>query len=362
MKINVIGMILNNAGRHSFDAAVLDDNGRPMPAADSLHAMIMEYAKVFNGGTSDLVTLSREVLAKPEEQQPAVAQGTGEVGHIAENLAAMIVEWVGDRPDLSENWKPGLAHIIKLRLERLIRTPPPAQPAPVVPEGWKLVPIKCTEAMKDVGGQFEFATIADGRLLAQSMWNELLLATQPPPAQQDQPTDQNFPEAATRYFYDWCDQHGQGWSVRPIDMFAVGVNWARRYATQPAQAHWTEREPVRLALSRVGRVYIAGPMTGIEEFNFPAFNAEADKLRGEGLAVLNPAEHGIVDGAEWADYLRHDIAGLASCERIHLLRGWSKSKGAQLEVTIAKGLGMAITYQEGAVQASAAIAASGRKS
>ena len=52
-------------------------------------------------------------------------------------------------------------------------------------------------------------------------------------------------------------------------------------ATQPAQAHWTEREPVRLALSRVGRVYIAGPMTGIEEFNFPAFNAEADKLRGE---------------------------------------------------------------------------------
>jgi len=79
MKINVIGMILNNAGRHSFDAAVLDDNGRPMPAADSLHAMIMEYAKVFNGGTSDLVTLSREVLAKPEEQQPAVAQGAGEV-------------------------------------------------------------------------------------------------------------------------------------------------------------------------------------------------------------------------------------------------------------------------------------------
>ena len=60
MKINLIGMILNNCGRKCFDGAVLDDNGKPMPAADSLHHMIMEYAKVVNGGTSDCVTTSRE--------------------------------------------------------------------------------------------------------------------------------------------------------------------------------------------------------------------------------------------------------------------------------------------------------------
>jgi hypothetical protein len=86
-------------------------------------------------------------------------------------------------------------------------------------------------------------------------------------------------------------------------------------------------------------------MTGISELNFPAFNQEAERLRAEGLQVLNPADHGIVDGADWADYLRHDIAGLASCERIHLLRGWTKSKGACLEMTIAKALGMTVTYQ-----------------
>lgn len=63
MKINLIGMILNNAGRRCFDGAILDDNGKPMPAADSLHHMIMEYAKVANGGTSEIVTVSREVLA-----------------------------------------------------------------------------------------------------------------------------------------------------------------------------------------------------------------------------------------------------------------------------------------------------------
>lgn len=63
MKINLIGMILTNAGERCFDGALLDDNGTPMPAADSLHHMIMEYAKVINGGVSDVVAVSREVAS-----------------------------------------------------------------------------------------------------------------------------------------------------------------------------------------------------------------------------------------------------------------------------------------------------------
>jgi len=72
MKINLLGMILNNAGRRCFDGAILDNNGKPMPAADSLHFMIMEYAKVFQGGTSDVVTISKEVLgAEVKKATPA---------------------------------------------------------------------------------------------------------------------------------------------------------------------------------------------------------------------------------------------------------------------------------------------------
>lgn len=69
MKINVIGMILNNAGRRSFDGAVLDDAGKPMSAANSLDALIMEYAKVRNGGESSLAVLSREVDRPLTEKQ-----------------------------------------------------------------------------------------------------------------------------------------------------------------------------------------------------------------------------------------------------------------------------------------------------
>lgn len=99
---------------------------------------------------------------------------------------------------------------------------------------------------------------------------------------------------------------------------------------------------------RAGRFYIAGPMTSIPEWNFPAFNAAAAKLRAEGLDVVNPADHGLVEGADWADYLRYDVSKLAACEGIALLPGWSKSKGAKLEFHIARVLGMQIRPLDGA--------------
>ena len=98
---------------------------------------------------------------------------------------------------------------------------------------------------------------------------------------------------------------------------------------------------ISLAPERSGRIYIAGPMTGLPDFNFPAFNDMAAILRGLGYHVENPAEHGVVDGAEWADYLRYDIARLATCEALVLLPGWPWSRGALLEVHIAKALGHA---------------------
>ena len=117
--------------------------------------------------------------------------------------------------------------------------------------------------------------------------------------------------------------------------------------------------PIKLAADRAGTVYVSGPMTGIEQLNFPAFNAAADQLRAQGYHVTNPADHGEVPGAEWADYLRKDVADLAACETIHLLPGWSKSKGARLELQVAQALGLQITYAEGAETVEAVAAQQG---
>lgn len=57
----------------------------------------------------------------------------------------------------------------------------------------------------------------------------------------------------------------------------------------------------------------------------------------------NPAESGEQPGATWEDYLRRDILSLMECQTIHMLPGWTRSKGARLEHHIATTLGFVIT-------------------
>lgn len=99
---------------------------------------------------------------------------------------------------------------------------------------------------------------------------------------------------------------------------------------------------IALQAARANRVYVAGPMTGIDDFNYPAFNAVADQLRAQGYEVENPADHGIVEGAQWADYMAYDLTRLGLCGVIALLPDWEKSQGARLEVLIAERLGMTV--------------------
>lgn len=102
------------------------------------------------------------------------------------------------------------------------------------------------------------------------------------------------------------------------------------------------------ALPPAHRVYVAGPMTGYAELNFPAFRTEAAELRAAGLDVINPAEINVDPSAGWSACMRADIAQLVTCDRIHLLPGWSRSKGASLEHHIACSLGLVVTLAEGA--------------
>lgn len=117
---------------------------------------------------------------------------------------------------------------------------------------------------------------------------------------------------------------------------------------QDASATLRIPQHISLAPARARRTYIAGPMTGYPDFNYPAFNAAAAQLRAAGIAAINPADHGVVPGAAWEDYLRSDLAQLATCESIYFLPGWSKSRGALLEHHIATALGMRMLFADGA--------------
>ncbi|MBN2448155.1 MAG: DUF4406 domain-containing protein [Phycisphaerae bacterium] len=92
-----------------------------------------------------------------------------------------------------------------------------------------------------------------------------------------------------------------------------------------------------------GRMYIAGPMTGIPEHNFSAFHAAAERFRQAGWDVANPAENfGGRTDLPRTTYLRSDVAMLAQCDAIALLPGWQLSAGATLEAVIACELGLRV--------------------
>lgn len=116
-------------------------------------------------------------------------------------------------------------------------------------------------------------------------------------------------------------------------------------------------------------IYVAGPMRGKPEFNFPAFNDAAAWLRSKGHSVFNPAERdnekhgtdiskGNAHGDEHVAASQHgfslrealgaDMAYISGqADAIYMLVGWEASAGARAEWALAQALGLLTFYQGG---------------
>ena len=93
---------------------------------------------------------------------------------------------------------------------------------------------------------------------------------------------------------------------------------------------------------------MSGPMTGIEDFNFPAFRDATEDLRTNFQVVspheLDEVEHGgppdpeTVTPEAYAQYLERDLIHVLEVDAVVVLPGWEKSRGAKLETYVAAGL------------------------
>ncbi|ECT1023755.1 nucleoside 2-deoxyribosyltransferase [Salmonella enterica] len=84
------------------------------------------------------------------------------------------------------------------------------------------------------------------------------------------------------------------------------------------------------------KVYIAGPMSGLPNFNRDRFNEIAGLVVESGNIPLNTAI--LPDGLSERDYMAIGIAMLQCADAIYLLEGWEKSAGARAEKTLADKL------------------------
>lgn len=100
-------------------------------------------------------------------------------------------------------------------------------------------------------------------------------------------------------------------------------------------------------------IYIAGPMSGIPDYNYPKFDAAQAYLEACDFEVLNPANNfGRNQSLEWDVYLKLAVKQVVDCDLVLLLPGWETSKGARLEKHIANQLGISVSTFEDFVNSS----------
>lgn len=99
------------------------------------------------------------------------------------------------------------------------------------------------------------------------------------------------------------------------------------------------------------KLYVAGPMRGRREYNFPAFRQAAELLRLLGHEVVSPAEHDLEHGfdptrsIEEQDFdlraaLTWDLQQVLAADAVVTLMGWEHSAGARAEVAAAHAAGI----------------------
>ena len=111
-------------------------------------------------------------------------------------------------------------------------------------------------------------------------------------------------------------------------------------------------------MTAIRRVYLAGPMRGYPEFNFPEFFDAAASLRIRGFEVWSPAERDLADGLDPKNeehrkaaeekglkyYMHYDLPAVVDSDAVAVLPNWQDSEGARLEVFTAWVVGMPVFF------------------
>ena len=89
------------------------------------------------------------------------------------------------------------------------------------------------------------------------------------------------------------------------------------------------------------KVYIAGPITGIDNYKDRFRRAEI-LLDQSGYQPVSPV--GEVEGFTYRDYINRGLSKLATCDAICMLPGWMGSRGAKLEKWYAETVKLPVMF------------------
>ena len=98
-------------------------------------------------------------------------------------------------------------------------------------------------------------------------------------------------------------------------------------------------------------IYISGKITGTDDYE-NRFAIAEKKLKSDGYEVLNPVRTGkwlerylAPEVPTWIQYMKYAITSMMKADCIYMLKGYRESKGARLELFLAKILKYEIIYE-----------------
>jgi hypothetical protein len=94
------------------------------------------------------------------------------------------------------------------------------------------------------------------------------------------------------------------------------------------------------------KCYISGQISGIEDIAESIFESAEEVVSKLGYIPINPMKIEHNHDKSWESYMKVDIFELMKCDVIYVLRNWRNSKGATIEVNLAKDLGINIIFQK----------------
>lgn len=93
------------------------------------------------------------------------------------------------------------------------------------------------------------------------------------------------------------------------------------------------------------KIYICGKITDMVWGTARAkFKQVEEMLKDRGYAVVNPIELCSPE-TDWQRCMRKDIRELVTCDAIYVMDNWQDSKGARIEVAVAKELNLEFIFE-----------------
>ena len=91
------------------------------------------------------------------------------------------------------------------------------------------------------------------------------------------------------------------------------------------------------------KIYLCGAISGLDPVQCRAlFQIAQNKIATNWRVVMNPFDNGLGDEASWEDHMRADIKMLMECDAMYVVNDISNSKGAKIELNLARALGITV--------------------